>query len=88
MDVSFNNIHAANVDFLNEIIVITGKTYSVLWMYKLHNEIHLQSEISLIDTYERLCTFPKKFAFKNNFCLYIVFSQTENIIEMYNIIIC
>lgn len=64
MDVSSNNIHAASVNLLNEIIVITGKTYSVLWMYKLHDDVHLQSEISLIDTYEELCTFPKEFALK------------------------
>ena len=64
MDVSFNNIHAENVNLLNEIIVITGKTYSVLWMYKLHKNIHLQSEISFVRTYEELCKFPKEFALK------------------------
>lgn len=62
MDVSFNNIHAANVNLLNEIIVITGETYSVLWM--LHNNIHLQSEISVVENYEELCKFPKEFALK------------------------
>lgn len=64
MDVSFNNIHAENVNLLNEIIVITGQTYSVLWMYKLHNNIHLQSKISSVENYEELCKFPKDFALK------------------------
>lgn len=64
MDVSFSNIHAANVNLFNEIIVITGKTYSVLWMYKLHNNGHLQSEISFVETYKKLCKFPKEFALK------------------------
>lgn len=63
MDVSLNNIHAANVKLFNKIIVINGKTYSVLWMCKLHN-IHLQSEISFVETYEELCKFPKEFALK------------------------
>lgn len=33
-------------------------------MYKLHNNIHLQSEISFVKTYEELCKFPKEFALK------------------------
>lgn len=37
---------------------------SVLWMYKLHNDIHLQSEISFVKTYEEFCKFPKEFALK------------------------
>lgn len=64
MDVSFNNIHAVNVNLFNEIIVITDKTYSVLWMYKLHSSIHLQSEISFVEIYQKLCTFLKAFALK------------------------
>lgn len=93
MDVLFSSIHAANVNLLNEIIVITDKTYSVLWMYKLHSSIHLQSEISFVETSEKLCKFPKGVCFENHFCLYIdynvgVFNQTGNIIEMYNTIIC
>lgn len=64
MDVSFNNIHAVNVNLLNEIIVITDKTYSVLWMYKLHSSIHLQSEISFVEIYQKLCTFLEAFALK------------------------
>lgn len=33
-------------------------------MYKLHNDIHLQSEISFVKTYEEFCKFPKEFALK------------------------
>ncbi len=39
------------------------RNLSVLWMYKLHNNIYLLSEISS-KTYEELCKFPKEFALK------------------------
>lgn len=50
-----------NVNFTHKIIVITG---IVLWMYKLHNDVHLLSEISFVKTYEKLCKFPMEFALK------------------------
>lgn len=37
---------------------------AVLLMCKLHNNIHLLSEISFVKTYEELCKFPMEFALK------------------------
>lgn len=70
MDVSFSNIHAANANLLDEIIVITDKTYSVLWMYKLHDNIHLQSEISFVETMKSYVNFLRR-CFENHSCLYM-----------------
>lgn len=51
---------------LKKVAVITDKTRSVLWMYKLHNGSHLLSEISFVDEF---CKFSGGVCFENHFCL-------------------
>lgn len=36
----------------------------ILWMYKLHDNVLLQSELSFVHIVEELCKFPMEFVLK------------------------